>query len=193
MGAATFEGRVEIEGVRTFEAGGKAAPVARRQRQFEVTDMEMRVAGAKTAGSFDRQVEIAVPVAVPGDRATGRSDAQAEPVRHRNRQRASAAGDLWGETRRPGVAVVVAAIGREERHRKMRCRNVRRAFEPPGDIDRICARLHPDPLFDDASVKGKPPGRNGAVEVKAFDGQMALGLDGAAPPAIGEQRPCRRR
>ena len=47
--------------------------------------------------------------------------------------------------------------------------------------------LHPDALFDQRVGDFETPDRSGSVESKAFDIQIAFGLDRAAFPAIGRQ------
>src|SRR5277367_1949724 len=70
----------------------------------------------------------------------------------------------------------------------MRRRPVSLGFEPPSDINGVGARFHPDPLLDNTAAEGETPYRDSAVEMKAFEGQMALGLDRTTCPAIGEHR-----
>ena len=101
----------------------------------------------------------------PRSRSTGRSKSRYQSLRGSiapplaaicsvkrsgtvDRQRRRLGGDLRREAGRPGVAVMIAAIGEQAPPRAGR-RLVALAFEPPGDIDRVGAGLHPDPLLDD--------------------------------------------
>src|SRR4029077_15779236 len=87
-------------------------------------------------------------------------------------------------------AWVVALIG-DERHaqgqRLFRRRRLRQ--EPPGRIDAMSARLHPDARLDAVVADFVAPNRGRVVEVKTADANVARRGDGAALPSVGEQRP----
>src|SRR6185312_8583512 len=56
-------------------------------------------------------------------------------------------------------------------------------------IRRMRAGLHPDPRLDPMVPDLVAPDRDGIVEMKTADTHMARRRDGAAAPAVGEQRP----
>src|SRR5271154_2127069 len=119
----------------------------------------MRVARSETTLPLDRQIEVAIPVVERRYRAAGRSDVQGEPISDVDRQCGSVGCNLRFKARRPGVAMVVAAVS-EQRYRKMRRGPVSLGFEPPSEINGVGARFHPDPLLDNTAAEGKTPYRD---------------------------------
>src|SRR5215207_1956718 len=128
----------------------------------------MMVAVGQAALAFERQVEILDPVALWRDPAARSLDAQRKAARHRHHDRVVRGGDLRRKSWRPGLAMMVAAIG-EQCDRQARRFGLRRLQQPPGDIGRVRTRLHPDALLDAARADREAPYRDRAVEREALD------------------------
>ena len=134
---------------------------------------------------FDRQVEIAVPVAARLDLSAGGGNRQSKPARHRDGQIDALGVDLRIEPVLPGVAMMVAAVG-EKRDGKRGISDI--PVQTPSDTDRVGARLHPDAMLDQNAAAAETPDWNSAVEMEAFEQPVALRIDRTASPAVGEQR-----
>jgi hypothetical protein len=186
-GAAAFERGRQIGCLDWLKTGRVAGPFAGSQRQHAVPDRQMRVTIGKTPFALDRQVEILAPIAARREGTAGAGDGQGEPAGNRHRQRSAMRCDLGIETGRPGLAMVIAAIG-EKVHRQFDCGRIRIVLEPPHGVDRVGPWLHPDAMLDDAAAASEAPNWNCAVEVKAFQQQIARRRGHAAAPAIGEER-----
>ena len=87
-------------------------------------------------------------------------------------------------------AVMVAIIGEQcHAQRKPSRRADPRPAAAASRIGRMGAGLHPDACLDLAVADFVTPDRNRTVEMEASDPHMTRRRDGAALPAVGEQRP----
>lgn len=84
-----------------------------------------------------------------------------------------------------GRAMVVAMIGEQRHaHRQLMLRRLGLGPQPPGRISRMGAGFHPDARLDPMLADLVGPNRDGVVEVKAADADVARGRDRAALPSI---------
>ena len=84
---------------------------------------------------------------------------------------------------------MVAIVGEQTSAAATGSSSGRLRSQSPGGIGRVGAGLHPDARFDLAVADLIRPYRHGTIEMKAGDADMTRRRDGAARPAIGEQRP----
>ena len=87
-------------------------------------------------------------------------------------------------------AVMVAIVGQQRQPQGQTVRGDIGSGPPqPGRVGGVGAGLHPDARLDPMIADLVRPYRDGVVEVEAADANMTRRRDGAALPAVGEQRP----
>jgi len=134
--------------------------------------------------------EIPVPLALGHDAAARPANAQRNASLVGERQAFALNGDLGRKSPHRHRAMVVAVVGKQRHAQGQRVfRRLRLRQEPPGRIDGMGARLHPDARLDAVFADLEGPNRGRIIEVKAADANVARRRDGAALPPVREQRP----